>query len=271
MSPALAAIAAFVGLLGGGIDLSEPPSSVTPGDDVILTVSGVDVETLRGGRLVYWPQKDVTCISAQEVIGSSRIYVRFRAKHPGQYLVWVGVCGGIGVNADQVTINVGGVPPGPDPPPPDPPPPDPPPPGPIEDAQAVIVEEAKERPPWAAMVLSSVTARRLVANRFHVIDQDTQNLSPQKQSWVEEAKGKPLPYLFIGGPDGEAVWEGPLPETEAGLLNVMRQYVKTQPRSQTHTGTTVHLQLQPVNVIQRSTGRWVQRCVNGRCFWEWQP
>jgi len=112
-------------LLFGGIDLADPPAQVASGDDVQLTISGVTTDQLGTGRLVYWPQDGAMCRTMIDGI-SGEVFLWFRTKKPGKYLVWVGVPGGTGINADQAIINVVGETPEPNPPNPGPEPgPDP--------------------------------------------------------------------------------------------------------------------------------------------------
>lgn len=75
--------------------------------------------------------------------------------------------------------------------------------------QAIVVEESADRTPAHAAVILSPEVRGLVKS-FRVIDDD-QKVSPDLQPYLDAAKTKPLPVLYLVRPSGRIAYEGPLP------------------------------------------------------------
>jgi len=111
------------------------------------------------------------------------------------------------------------------------PPPPPPPPPPVELLQAVVVEESNDRTAQQAQVMLSTRVRAAVGNRFFVFDDDMADkhgqTPPNVACWIERAKGKSLPYLFLSDAKAEpsaVAWEGPMPESIEKMLSLIAEH-----------------------------------------------
>ena len=161
---------------------------------------------------------------------------------PGVYRV---KCRAIRVSKDgrpvaetaRVTVTVRGAPP-PPPPQPDPPVPPGPEPGPVpptpaptvKDLWILVVEETGEaserRGQWFA---DKDLAERIRSrgHRWRVVDKDAKDsrgaVPKDLAPWLERAKGKRLPRLFLIHPDGTVLHEGDAPATAKGLLEQIQK------------------------------------------------
>jgi hypothetical protein len=127
---------------------------------------------------------------------------------------------GIGMIDSAASFTVGGEP-QPDPKP-DPPPPTP---GPLAEMWVIVVEESSDRTPAQAQVLFTYSLPNWLArngHHFRLVDRDqpAEDLS----AWIAQAEQHDLPRLFLVGEDGEAVYEGPLPETIAEMMALVKKW-----------------------------------------------
>jgi hypothetical protein len=105
-----------------GLEISQPPDEVAPGDDVELIVSGINYQQLPQATLRYFPRNQVRVRGTLSWGLEPRI--DFRARLPGEYLVFVSATIDGKNEYSEVIIVVGDKPPDPPPPPPPPPPSD---------------------------------------------------------------------------------------------------------------------------------------------------
>lgn len=139
---------------------------------------------------------------------------------------------GLKVEADIVSVaieaNVG-----PRPPPPEPGPAPQPKPVPADLWGFVIVEETGDAVAGRAALLgdrdlaSFLKAKGL---RWRVVDKDVKTAAgetpPDVKPWIEDAKGKTLPQVYLVGKDGAKVYGGPCPKTAGELVKLIGGYAK---------------------------------------------
>ena len=94
----------------------------------------------------------------------------------------------------------------------------------------VVIEETARRTPEQAAVLADAGVARYVREkgwRVRVADRDARDSRRQAPAdlkpYVERARGKRLPYLFVVDAEGHARHEGPLPAGAAGLLEILKK------------------------------------------------
>ena len=97
----------------------------------------------------------------------------------------------------------------------------------------VIVEETSDAVAGRAALLGDKDlAAFLKAKglRWRVVDKDVvgrDGTTPADvKAWVDDAKGKPLPQLYLVGKDGAKVYGGPCPKTAAELVKLIGGYAK---------------------------------------------
>lgn len=142
----------------------------------------------------------------------------------------------------RVTITVTGradpLPPGPgptptptpDPPEPGPAPPTPTPPVDVKNLWLLVIEETAEAGERRGQLFASKElADRMKArgHKWRVVDKDAKDSRGQVPSdlkpWLDRAKGKRLPRLYLITPEGQIVFEGDLPTTAKGLLEQLQK------------------------------------------------
>ena len=80
---------------------------------------------------------------------------------------------------------------------------------------AIVVEETAERTPQQGIVLASAKLRALFPKLFRVTDKDSD--SADVKPYIERAKGKTLPMLWLVDAKGTVYFEGALPATVAAF------------------------------------------------------
>lgn len=97
----------------------------------------------------------------------------------------------------------------------------------------VIVEETSDAVAGRAALLGDKDlAAFLKAKglRWRVVDKDVvgrDGATPADvKAWVDDAKGKPLPQVYLVGKDGAKVYGGPCPKTAAELVKLIGGYAK---------------------------------------------
>ena len=128
------------------------------------------------------------------------------------------------------TVTVGGEP-GPTPPDPPGPTPDPPPPDKLAEMWVVTVYDSATRTPGQFQSMAAPAVSTWISENGHhlcptpIMAADESGKPPADRSpWIEEAKDKPLPHVFLVGPDGVAKWSGSLPESGAEFLRLLKQH-----------------------------------------------
>lgn len=88
----------------------------------------------------------------------------------------------------------------------------------------VVIEETTERTPQQAIVLASPEVRALFdKGEFRVIDDDTP-VGADLRPYLDRAKGKKLPQLYLVDSKGTVCYEGPLPATVAEMKSLVAKY-----------------------------------------------
>jgi hypothetical protein len=120
--------------------------------------------------------------------------------------------------------------PSPDPNPQPDPTPNPIPPVPVGKLWTVIVEESGQLTPAQGRIAASKSVADWIQSHGHhkawVIDKDVLNENDQTPASLREyiARSKSLPYLFLVSETGTIVHEGPLPESETAVLELLKKY-----------------------------------------------
>lgn len=243
------------------VTITAPDGPVEVGEYVQLMIGGLSDERMRQSRVIAFPRERVTVMPVKTWGGDPLIL--FTAKLPGKYLIGVASPGedDAAVDYAEVVIKVGDPNPEPDPKPdPDP---DPKPDDPLYGV--VIVEESSERTPQLASVLTSTTVADFIKTSklaWHVIDQDATAKTSSKKSattsvrwvmrrsttcktcmvpqaiastssatsklapYIELAKKRGLPTLFIIGEKGTVYYQGTVPTTPQELIDLVTVYVR---------------------------------------------
>lgn len=154
----------------------------------------------------------------------------FEVSGEGRYLVMLTVWDGENFRQAQEYVEIGEVPqPEPDP---DPGPSPNPTPEPVEDLWGLIIEESSERTAAQAAVITSVRVRsQLKPGRWNVADKDVKNSRgtqmPNLVPWIERAKRRGLPTLFLHDGKGRALYEGDIPATVDDTIELLKKYQKS--------------------------------------------
>ncbi len=107
---------------------------------------------------------------------------------------------------------------------------------PTSELWGVIIEESSQRTADQAAVLTSRAVRvafeegRLRVADQHVVDRDGKPPAGL-EDWLELAKPKPLPWLFLLGAEGVLLYQGPLPETVKDMLALVGKYQPKRARA----------------------------------------
>jgi hypothetical protein len=163
----------------------------------------------------------------------------FVSPKPGTYYFALVVAAGDTIAVAKHTLVVETPQPTPNPHPTPNPAPDPVPPVPTGKLWTVIVEESSQLTPAQGRVVTSKTIADWIATRGHhhawVIDKDALDENNRQPASLHEyiARAKSLPYLFLVSESGTIVHEGPLPESEATLLELLKKYGTVDPACRT--------------------------------------
>jgi len=101
-------------------------------------------------------------------------------------------------------------------------------PTPIEKMLVLIIEETGKQSPQQARVLLDPASRKWLSDNGHhlrIVDKD--NTAADVVPWIARAGG--LPHVFFLTEDGKVGWEGPLPETAAKMLVLIKKYGAEKP------------------------------------------
>jgi len=186
-------------------------------------IRGLSLEQARNAHVDVWPEAGTAVRPV--LTWSGEPLLLFRARTPGQYRLLIVVP----VSADRLivakkVIQVGTPQPKPKP---DPGPQPDPQPKPYRELWMLVVEERLDRTPQTAAIVLAPELRRLLSDRVRLLDKDVLDRADQvpgwAKKWLELAKGKPLPYLFLFTEHGEVLWEGPLPKTLAEVRALIEQ------------------------------------------------
>ena len=186
-------------------------------------IRGLSLEQAKTAYVDVWPEAGTTIRPVLTWAGEPLLL--FRARAPGQYRLLVVVP----VSADRLVvakkvIQVGTPQPEPKP---DPGPQPEPQPKPYRELWLLVVEERLDRTPQTAAIVLAPELRRLLSDRVRLLDKDVldkaDNVPNWARKWLDLAKGKPLPYLFLFTEHGEVLWEGPLPKTLAEVRALIEQ------------------------------------------------
>ncbi len=200
------------------------PADMVPGEDYDLPVSGLSVNDLVPGRVLFLPPEatNVRCkLTVVWSLAGLEPQIAFRAKLAGNYrIVIVKSLPQEQLMAAVAIVTVKG-----DVPPPDPP--DPPGPGPTpKKPRCLIIEEQSQRTAAQAVVLSSAKVRAAFSGGFVVEDKDVKDASGKTptalQPFIDTATKAGLPYLFIFGDDGKLWKEGKLPAVADDVLALLK-------------------------------------------------
>jgi len=201
----------------------DGPQTLAVGEYGDYAVRGLSLEQAKAAYVDVWPEAGTTVRPV--VTWSGEPLLLFRARTPGQYRLLVAVP----VSADRLivaktVIQVGTPQPEPKP---DPGPQPEPQPKPYRELWMLVVEERLDRTPQTAAIVLAPELRRLLSDRVRLLDKDVLDRSDQvpgwAKKWLELAKGKRLPYLFLFTEHGEVLWEGQLPKTLAEVRALIEQ------------------------------------------------
>lgn len=97
----------------------------------------------------------------------------------------------------------------------------------------VIVEETGDAVAGRAALLGDrdlAAFLKAKGLRWRVVDKDVRTAAGETPAdvrpWIEDAKGKPLPQVYLVGKDGAKVYGGPCPKTAAELVKLIGGYAK---------------------------------------------
>ena len=105
-----------------------------------------------------------------------------------------------------------------------------PPPVPVGKLWTVIVEESGQITPAQGRIVTSKTVADWIASKGHhktwVIDKDAADENDRPPASLKEyvARAKSPPYLFLVSEAGTVIHEGPLPESEAAVFELLKKY-----------------------------------------------
>jgi hypothetical protein len=94
----------------------------------------------------------------------------------------------------------------------------------------VIVEESGQLTPAQGRIVTSKSVADWIQSKGHhkawVIDKDALDENDKQPASLKEyiARAKSLPFLFLVSESGTVLFEGPLPESEAAVLQLMKKY-----------------------------------------------
>ena len=155
----------------------------------------------------------------------------FVSPHPGTFYFALVATSGEKIAVAKHTLVIESPQPNPAPnPQPDPAPNPVPPPVPVGKLWTVVVEESGQlTPAQGKIVTSKSVADYLQAKGHHkawIIDKDVLDENDREPPSLAEyiARAKTLPYLFLVSEAGTVLHEGPLPESEAALLEILKRY-----------------------------------------------
>ena len=224
------------------LEIHAPTDPVPTGQYLILEVDGL----VPGceSDLDCWPNKGVIASAEQTYGRQQQPVVLFRASSPGSYRlgVWAVIDGHLVTSKVVLTVAGDVEPPVPPDPPPPPIPPDPPPPIVVEQLHVIIVEESADRTPEQAKVLLSKAVRDYLTSVdgvLHIVDQDVTdgdgNMPSTVAGWIQRAKDKTLPWLFLVDENGREVASQALPTTPETFLELLTKYGGEAKKSTTKT------------------------------------
>jgi hypothetical protein len=108
--------------------------------------------------------------------------------------------------------------------------PNPVPPTPTGKLWTVIVEESGQLTPAQGKIVASKPVAEYLQSKGHhkawVIDKDVLDENDRQPANLKEyvARAKSLPFLFLVSESGTVLHEGPLPETESAMLELLKKY-----------------------------------------------
>ncbi len=155
----------------------------------------------------------------------------FVSPKPGTFYFALAAASGEKIAVAKHALIVEGRRPDPQPDPKPDPTPDPvPPPVPVGKLWTVIVEESGQLTPAQGRIVASKAVADWIRSKGHhkawVIDKDVLDENDRPPASFQEylARAKSLPCLFLVAEGGTVVYEGPLPESEAALLELLKKY-----------------------------------------------
>lgn len=216
----LFAVLAVAQVANAQVAITVPDEPIEAGRHYLLPVTGLDAADLPNTRLVVEPKDTASAIGVTGWAGEQFIW--FAAQENGRHFVAVVVVRDGKPVVASVLVEVGGSTPNPDPPPPPP----------EEDLWgAVLIEETSQRTPQLAQVLTSTKLASYLETSgltLRAADQDVTDEdgdTPEDLAdYIETAKGEKLPVLFIMGVKGAEFYRGPVPETPAKLIALLKKH-----------------------------------------------
>lgn len=120
---------------------------------------------------------------------------------------------------------------------------------PPEQLWGIVIHESSQASAEKAIVLSSQRIRDALSGRWRIADKDVVDQGGRVPAdlapWLDKAKDKSLPYLFLIGPTGVIYHEGPLPLTVDGVLELIDRLKGTERK---------HAALRPVTQLSDIPG-----------------
>jgi len=212
--------------------ITGPTDPIEVGEEVYLRIEGLTLAEVVAAQdaklfdLTAFPLRGLKIKASYDWMFRT-LDLEFRAKNPGGYIVKLHLVRDGKLEIAAIEVEVGGdspEPPGPDPPTPDPDPPIPTP-GPLDEMWVIVVEESSDRTTGQAQVLFTYSLANWLSqngHHFRLVDQDQP--ATDLSTWIAQAEQHDLPRLFLVGEDGEAVHEGPLPETIAEMMALVKKW-----------------------------------------------
>jgi hypothetical protein len=105
-----------------------------------------------------------------------------------------------------------------------------PPPAPVGKLWTVIVEESGQLTPAQGRIVTSKALADWIRSKGHpptwIIDKDVLDENDKQPASLKEylARAKSLPFLFLVSETGTVLYEGPLPDSEAAILELLKKY-----------------------------------------------
>jgi hypothetical protein len=197
------------------------PEKALAGNPVLLQTEG---STGKAMKWIVFPS-DAGAVFLSVVTEEGQRVGLFVSPKPGTYYFALAAASGDKIAVAKHTLVVEGPQPSPAP---DPSPV--PPPTPVGKMWTVIVEESGQLTPAQGKVVASKAAADWIESKGHhkawVIDKDALDENGQQPASLKQYVGraKSLPFLFLVSETGTVLHEGPLPETEAALIELLKKH-----------------------------------------------
>ncbi len=222
--------ALFVWLIGAvmasGAEIVGPTEPVEVRRPVWLEIDGL----AEGDSAMFLPSAELT-VDGRRMQPNCGL---FWATTPGRYTI-TAVITSVEIDWDERRFRIVTVPiqhtvvvegeHSPDPPEPGPDPEPDPAPDKLAEMWVIVIEESRDRTAEQAQILLDLSLRNWLeenGHHFRLVDQDQP--ASDLTAWIARTEEHDLPRCFLVGEDGESVFEGPLPESKAAFLKLVKKW-----------------------------------------------